>query len=353
MQGTIHGKSGFYESWDHEMGQAVRAQFHVSEDGDWTLVGNEDGVTDEEQPAHSHSFAGAAAGGGVNELQWELPVRYADKVLVELPMEVFTEEGIVSRIGAAVYEDGDGERDGLFSAGDGSEAVANVQLTVDDAATVLQSKARQGRAMRVADWQRKQLGAATVLQAKARQGKAIRSVQKKRERFHSLVQHSEIIFDALDVQKKGVITKEDYERLWVKYYMEQIEETTQQQPNTSSCKLSNEQMYQISAQWSKIDSNSVGKATREEFVELQTRAFLHTDAERAFALAKKAEELFCDDHTVGEATRIQKKNTVGGEIRQRHDLCSQNSLQRMSAAQQQKLIDAASPDRISKRRLGK
>jgi Ca2+-binding EF-hand superfamily protein len=284
LPGTAHGESGFYEMWSEEKGTTIRAQFTVDENGVWALVGGpwslkewmewmESGGQSEEQPAgmgdawqkiwdatnEAYYFFHNSTG----ESQWERPDDYeddADDVSVDSAAEVPVEYA--------------------------------QPLTEHGAATVLQSKARQGRAMRDMDRKREQCNAATVLQSKARQGRAMKAVDKKREFLSSLTAQSEAIFDGFDVQKNGVITREDYEELWIQHFAEQMEQITHQQYTSSGGELSAEQMALITAQWDKLDVKGAGRVTREEFVQVQT-AVLRFEPETT-----ATEELSADDQVV-------------------------------------------------------
>jgi hypothetical protein len=71
-----------------------------------------------------------------------------------------------------------------------------------------------------------------------------------------LTAQSEKSFDRFDKLKKGFITQEDYESLWIKYYTKK------------DGAVSTEQMQRITEQWKLMDVKETGLLTREDFVEL-------------------------------------------------------------------------------------
>jgi hypothetical protein len=94
------------------------------------------------------------------------------------------------------------------------------------------------------------------------------SLQRRSSKFTA---QAEANFARYDRKKKGVITKEDHEKLWHKYYTKQ------------TGGVSAQQIAHIASEWSLIDVNDAGRVTKVEFVELQTltmKAKLKSDREK-------------------------------------------------------------------------
>jgi hypothetical protein len=117
----------------------------------------------------------------------------------------------------------------------------------------------------------------------------MKAVDRKREFLSSLNAQSKAIFDGFDVQKEGVITREDYEGLWIQHFTEQMEQITRQQYTSSGGELSAEHMALIAAQWAKNDVKGAGRVTREEFVQVQT-AVLRFEPETTATKALSADD---------------------------------------------------------------
>jgi alpha-tubulin suppressor-like RCC1 family protein len=112
---------------------------------------------------------------------------------------------------------------------------------------------------------------------------ATQAAREEEEHVAKLTAQSEKSFDRFDVHGKGVITKADFEGLWIKYYTKKVGA------------VSVVQMHEIGLQWCKMDVTGVGEVTRNEFVDVQTRVLRAQHAEAKQARQAVAEKKAAED----------------------------------------------------------